>query len=635
MISFAERIQHVLKDWRDEEFSTASRLLWHAGVPSRLMELPPEWWSSGCNLDSGLWLAQDSAPSPRLWLVSQNADNLQLNWKLIGTGSANPPEPEKLRRDVLSLWPGHERLPSFWSQSSSVITGLLLEALLWIALSALLMHGHPAALLVPVLILLLRSQDSALATNLRASQWAIAGLQQWLRLPLSTVMPLQGALGSGLIQLLLRAGQRQVDVLRGLGVPASTLLGTTLLLALIELQVSLMVLGLCLLWLLCNAQLIWSNRELMVRRDEAFERADQRCLALLRINASLRLAAAEERALGFWSAQQQEALRWQRRLDRNNATAWIVALLSTGAAVWFGFNAISPQQVLPLVIAQLICSQMLSHQLQRLVSLQMEWSAGRRLFATAPEWQPGGQDPGDLRGRIDFEAVSYRYHERNSWALRDLSVHIPAGSYVALVGPTGSGKSTLLHLLLGFAEPQRGVLRFDGSDARSLQQDLLRPQIGAMLQDGRLVGHTLWDVLAAGRPLTMSEAMAALDAVGFREDLKTLPMGLDTPLPEEGRQLSGGQRQKLAIARALIGRPKLLLLDEPTSSLDPRSQATVLNSLRQLDCTRLLIAHRLSTVKEADLILVLQGGQLVQQGDYASLAGSEGAFRDLMQQQEA
>ena len=633
MNQVAARLQRELKDWTDGEFSTASRLLWHAGLPSRLLQLPPDWWSIPCAIDSGLWLARDNDPSPRIWLVHQDAASLRLTWQLIGSENANPPAPEQLDRDVLSLWPGRQQLPRFWSLPGSETAGLVLEGVLWIGLCVLLIQGHPAALVVPVLILLLRSQSSPLGSSLRATQLAVAALQQWLRLPLRTVVQLQNNLGSGLIQLLLQAGQRQPEVLRGLMIPLVTLVGATLLLALVQPLLGLAVLGLCLLWLLSHAGLIWSNRALMVRRDQAFDKADQRSLALLRINASLRLAAAEERALAFWATPQQEALRWQRRLDRNRTIALLLALLCTGAALGLGLHASTTLQVLPLIALQLASSQLLSHQLQTLVNLQLEWSAGQGLLASTPEWQAGAKNPGALQGAIDFEAISFRYSERSSWALKDLSVHIPAGSYVALVGPTGSGKSTLLHLLLGFGEAEHGVLRFDGTDARLLQQDLLRPQIGAMLQDGRLVGHTIWDVLAAGRPLTMSAAMEALDAVGFRDDLKTLPMGLETPLPGEGRQLSGGQRQKLAIARALIGQPKLLLLDEPTSALDPRSQATVLSTLRQLHCTRLLIAHRLSTVKEADLILVLQNGQLVQQGDYASLANSDGAFRALMQQQ--
>lgn len=635
MTRAAEQIQRVLKNWGDNDLSTASRLLWHAGIPNRLMQLPARWWTTSLAFDSGLWLTREKNPSPHIWLVNQQATTLRLNLQPIGSKKATPPDPDQLERDVLSLWPGCHQLPRFWSLSRTETAGLILESVLWISIPFLLIRSHPATLLVPLVILLLRNQATPMATSLRATQLAMASLQQWLRLPVSTVVRLSGSLGSGLIQLLLQASQRQPEVLRNLAVGLLTLFGASALLALAEPLLSLAVLGCCLLWLLSVGWMTWSNQRLVIHRDRAFGQADRRSLALLRINASLRLAGAEERALEFWNAPLREAMRWQGLLDRNRAIALFFALSCASAALWFAFNAIASGQVLALIVLQLACSLLIVHHLQPLMSLQMEWSAGQGLLNNSPEWQPEANDPGTLLGSISCEEISYRYDERSSWALKDLTTEIPAGAYVALVGPTGSGKSTLLHLLLGFAEPQHGVLRFDGTDARLLQQDLLRPQIGAMLQEGHLVGQTIWDVLAAGRPLTMTAAMEAIEAVGFGADLKTLPMGLETPLHDGGRQLSGGQRQKLAIARALIGQPRLLLLDEPTSALDPISQATVLGTLRQLRCTRILIAHQLSTVKEADLILVLQGGRLVQQGAYSSLENVDGAFRDLMKQQES
>ena len=633
MTPAAEQIQLVLKNWSDDDLSTASRLLWHAGIPNRVMQLPARWWTTSLAFDSGLWLTQERNSSPQTWLVNQQASTLQLNFQSIGTERATPPDPGQLERNVLSLWPGCHQLPRFWSLSRAETAGLIVESVLWISLAVLFTRSHPAALLVPLVILALRHRQMPMATSLRATQMAMASLQQWLRLPFSTILRLRGT-GSGLIQLLLQAGQRQPEVLRDLAVCLLILVGATLLLASAEPVLSLAVLACCLLWLLSVAWMTWSNRRLMIHRDRAFGQADRRSLDLLRINASLRLAGAEERALRYWNEPQCEALRWQRRLDRNRAIALLFALACTGAALWLALNAIGPGHVLALIVLQLVCSLLLIDQLRSLISLQMEWSIGKGLLNSTPEWRPEAKDPGTLLGFVSCEGVSYRYDERRSWALKDLAAEIPAGSYVALVGATGSGKSTFLHLLLGFAEPQKGVLRFDGTDTRLLQQDLLRPQIGAMLQEGHLVGQTIWEVLAAGRPLTMTAAMEAIEAVGFSDDLKTLPMGLETPLHDGGRQLSGGQRQKLAIARALIGQPRLLLLDEPTSALDPISEATVLRTLRQLSCTRILIAHELSIVKEADLILVLQGGRLVQQGDYTSLANVNGAFRDLIELQE-
>ena len=634
MTRATEQIKHILKSWDDNDLSTASRLLWHAGIPNRVMQLPARWWTSSLAFDSGMWLTLERNPSPQIWLVSQQASTLRLKLQPIASVIATPPNPSQLERNVLSLWPGCHQLPRFWSLSRAETLGLILEAVLWISLPVLLIQSNPAALVVPLMILIVRNQAVPIATSLRATQLAIASLHQWLRLPVSTVVHLRGTLGSGLVQLLLKASQRQPEVLKSLAVCLLTFFGASVLLAFVEPQLSVTVLSCCLLWWLSVARITWGSQTLVTRRDRAFGQADRRSLALLRINSSLRLAGAEERALEFWNAPQREALYWQHRLDRNRTIALLCAFLCASTALWLAFNATFPGQVLALIILQLACSQMIIHHLQPLISLQMEWSAGQGLLKSSPEWQPEANDPGTLRGSISCEGISYHYHECSSWALKDLTIEIPAGSYVALVGPTGSGKSTLLNLLLGFAEPQHGVLRFDGTDTRLLQQDLLRPQIGAMLQEGHLVGQTIWDVLAAGRPLTMTAAMEAIEAVGFSDDLKNLPMGLETPLHDGGRQLSGGQRQKLAIARALIGQPRLLLLDEPTSALDPISQAAVLSTLRQQRCTRILIAHQLSTVKEADLILVLQGGRLVQQGDYTNLKNVDGAFRDLMKQQE-
>ena len=634
MNSPPDRMQRLLQGWSNTDLNSAARVLWQNGVPNRMTQLPAQWWSSGCNIDAGLWLAVDKSDQASAWLVVQDAQTLKLTVLPVNGAATDAPSPEQLQRDVLSLWPGRQNLPQLWRLSVPEAIGLGLEALLWLALPLSLLRGHPGTLVLPVLILLVRSQRTPLRSQLRAMQLAMAGLQQLLRLPLRTVVHLQSSLGPGLVQLLLDVGQRQPAVLRGVMLPMLVLVGSSALLAWIQPLLSLQVSACLMLWLLISTVLAWSSRGLLLQRDQAFVEADRRSLALLRVSPSIRLAAAEERALAFWQSPQRAGIHWQRRLDRNSTLGFWAAMLSAAGVVQLALNSRPPLQVLPLVALQLAATQQLSQRLRQLLSLQLEWTTGQGLLASTPEWQPGAKDPGELQGAIDFDGISYRYNERSSWALRDLTVQIPAGSYVALVGPTGSGKSTLLHLLLGFGDPQHGTLRLDGTDARRLQQDLLRPQIGSMLQDGRLVGHTIWDVLAAGRPLTMAAAMAALEAVGFSNDLKTMPMGLDTPLPGGGRQLSGGQRQKLALARALIGQPRLLLLDEPTSALDPTSQAIVLNTLRQRSCTRLLIAHRLSTVQEADLILVLDNGRLVQQGDYASLSTESGAFRTLMQQQE-
>ena len=229
--------------------------------------------------------------------------------------------------------------------------------------------------------------------------------------------------------------------------------------------------------------------------------------------------------------------------------------------------------------------------------------------------------------------LSFRYRENAALVLSNISFSVEAGSFVAIVGHSGSGKSTLLRILLGFEEPLQGQLYVDRRDCREMQRDLLRRQIGTVLQDTRLVGNTLMEVIAAGRPLSLEQVWSAAEDAGLGEDLKTLPMGLQTLVPAGGSNLSGGQRQRLAIARALAGDPRVLLLDEPTSALDNQTQAHVLKNLEQRAVTRIMVAHRLSTIQHADVILVLENGEIVERGTYNSLLNQEGVFSQLMSRQ--
>ena len=630
----AEQIQRLLKDWSGNDLDSAAQLLWQKGVPSRVIQLPTQWWTNGCNIDSGLWLALDDSQPSSAWLIHQHPRTLVPTFQPLGSSTNQPPQPEQLQTDVLSLWPGRPNLPHFWNLPPWRAGSFAVEALLWLAVPLLVVGKSSGVLLLPVFIFLLRSQRTPLHSELNAIQLAMAGLQQFLRLPLRSVLKLQSGLGPSFIQMLLNVGEQQPEVLQDVTIPLIVLAVSSTLLVAQQPLLGLKVLICLLLWLLISIRLAWSSRSLQIQRDKAFHEADRRSLELLRISSSLRLAAAEMRALEFWEAPQRHGLHWQRRLDRNTSLAFLTAMLSAATVLLISFSAAASMQVLALVGLQLIATQQFSNHLRSLLNLQLEWNAGKNLLASTPEWQPGAIDPGRVKGAIAFEKISFRYNEFSSWALRDLTLQIPAGTYCAVVGPNGSGKSTLLHLLLGFDVPQQGILRIDDVDAQKLQQDLLRPQIGTLLQDGRLVGQTIWDVLSAGRPLTMTAALEALDAVGFSEDLKKLPMGLETPLPGGGQHLAGGQRQKLALARALIGKPRLLLLDEPTTFLDSASQKAALRSVLLLNCTRLLIAHRISTVQDADLILVMKDGQLVQQGTYSALKEKPGTFRDLMQQQE-
>jgi len=240
-----------------------------------------------------------------------------------------------------------------------------------------------------------------------------------------------------------------------------------------------------------------------------------------------------------------------------------------------------------------------------------------------------------LSGRIEVSHVHFRYVEGSPPVLDDVSLRIEAGSFVAFVGPSGSGKSTLLRLLLGFEAPERGDILFDGQSLSTLDTTSVRRQIGVVLQHGRITTGSILENITSGLPYSLDDAWAAARLAGIDREIEALPMGMHTLLLEGSATLSGGQRQRLMIARALIGKPRVLLFDEATSALDNRSQALVTQSLEKLRTTRIVVAHRLSTIERADRIFVLEDGRLVEAGDYPELMAQNGLFHRLAQRQIA
>ncbi len=202
-----------------------------------------------------------------------------------------------------------------------------------------------------------------------------------------------------------------------------------------------------------------------------------------------------------------------------------------------------------------------------------------------------------------------------------------------MLGPSGSGKSTLMRLLLGFEFPKSGTIYYDGQDLVGLDVHAVRRQLGVVLQNSRLMSDSIFENIASGALITMTEAWEAAQMAGFADDVAAMPMGMHTVVSEGGSNISGGQRQRLLIARALVLKPRILLFDEATSALDNRTQAIVSQSLAQLKVTRVAIAHRLSTIHNADRIYVLQGGKVVQQGSFSELANQPGLFAQLMVRQ--
>jgi ABC-type bacteriocin/lantibiotic exporter with double-glycine peptidase domain len=252
-----------------------------------------------------------------------------------------------------------------------------------------------------------------------------------------------------------------------------------------------------------------------------------------------------------------------------------------------------------------------------------------------PEVDIAKSEPGDLTGNIEINHVHFRYTEDGPMILKDVSAQIHPGEFIALVGPSGSGKSTLFRLLLGFETPFSGAIYYDAQDLAGLDVGAVRRQLGVVLQNSRVMAGDIFGNIVGALPLTRDEAWEAARLAGFDEDIKQMPMGMDTVLNYGGGTLSGGQRQRLLISRAIAHKPRIFYFDEATSALDNKTQSIVSGSLEQLKVTRVVIAHRLSTIRNADRIYLLKDGVVAENGTYDELMAREGSFAELAKRQLA
>ncbi|KPC76436.1 ABC transporter [Streptomyces sp. NRRL WC-3753] len=360
----------------------------------------------------------------------------------------------------------------------------------------------------------------------------------------------------------------------------------------------------------------------------------------------LRVAAAENYAYAAWAERFAHSRELQRRAGRiKNLNAVLGAVYlplctllmfmllagpargSMSAAEFLTFNA-SATMLLTSV------TQLTGAFVSGVAALPL-FEEIRPVLDATPEVRTASTRPGPLSGAIEARRLSFRYTDDGPLVLDDVSFDVRPGEFVAVVGPSGCGKSTLLRLLIGFDRPLSGSVLYDGQDLAALDQSAVRRQCGVVLQHAQPFTGSILDVICGTEPYTPEEAMAAAGMAGLAEDIKRMPMGLHTIVSGSGA-VSGGQRQRLMIAQALIRRPRILFFDEATSALDNETQRTVIESTKALNATRVVIAHRLSTVLDADRVIVMEDGRVAQQGPPAELlADTGGRLHELVRRQLA
>ncbi|GHC68633.1 NHLP bacteriocin export ABC transporter permease/ATPase subunit [Streptomyces cinnamoneus] len=383
------------------------------------------------------------------------------------------------------------------------------------------------------------------------------------------------------------------------------------------------------------------QRQLIVLGNKLNNQAFQ----TLRGLPKLRVAAAESFAYAAWAREFARTRELQQRIGRiaNAVTVLNAVYLPLCTLVMFMLLAgpargsLSAADFLTFstaVTMMLSSVTQLTGALLSAAAVQPMFEQIRPVFRATPEVRGSSTPPGALSGAVEARNLSYRYTDDGPLVLDDVTFRVRPGEFVAIVGPSGCGKSTLLRLLIGFDKPLTGSVLYDGQDLAALDQAAVRRQCGVVLQNAQPFSGSVLDCICGAESYSAEEAWEAARMAGLAEDIKAMPMGLHTMLSDGGGTVSGGQRQRLMIAQALIRKPRVLFLDEATSALDNEAQRVVIESTRALRATRIVIAHRLSTVMDADRVVVMAEGRIAQQGPPAELlADTDGPFHELVRRQ--
>ncbi|KWT78330.1 NHLP bacteriocin export ABC transporter permease/ATPase subunit [Candidatus Magnetominusculus xianensis] len=361
--------------------------------------------------------------------------------------------------------------------------------------------------------------------------------------------------------------------------------------------------------------------------------------------AKFRVSGSEMRGFAQWAAQfkTQKGNNFSSNLVKNIITALNSIYPVVSFMVLYGvyyykdmFKLLSMGDFLSFTSAftQFLSAGMqLSATLVNIIAVIPIYNRAKPIFLSMPEVTLEKTEPGELSGDIEIKNIYFRYQEGGQYILKDLSLQIDAGEFVAIVGTSGSGKSTLLRLLLGFEKPERGSVYYDNQNIQSLDVHSLRRQIGVVLQNGQLMSGDIFTNIIGANNLTIDDAWEAARMTGLEDDIISMPMGMHTVIPPGASTISGGQKQRILIARAMVTKPRIFFFDEATSALDNLTQSIVSNSLENFHATRLVIAHRLSTIIKADKIIVIDKGSVVETGNYEELMNKNGLFAQLAKRQ--
>ena len=420
----------------------------------------------------------------------------------------------------------------------------------------------------------------------------------------------------------------------------------------ISIKLTILAILIAILIIFPTAVLGLQSRPLQRRQEEEEAEARSRNLELFGSVSKLRVAGAEAAAAKWWANKYREVTFLENKLDILEASARLLQSILPNLGTLLIY----------ILIAKLTSESLSNPSIQSpnigallgffaafgtfigatagfaqlaigAFDIPIVYERAKVIFETKTEGDESKSNSDNLQGNITLDRISYRYSDDLPLVLDKVSMDIKAGEYIAIVGPSGSGKSTLVRLLLAFATPEDGSILLDGQPLSGLKPNSVRRQIGTVMQSSTLFSGSLIEAIAGGAVIREEDAWYAAELAGLGDDIRSMPMGLQTIVSEGGGTLSGGQQQRVAIARALVRKPKILILDEATSALDNRTQSIVSNSLDDLAVTRIVIAHRLSTIRNADRIYVLNKGQIVEEGSFDVLINKKGLFEQLMSRQ--